>query len=50
MYYDAWFDMLLNNAIFVWPSFFLNTKYGFEVDQVLNAVLSKQTRECFVEK
>ncbi len=49
VYYDAWFDILLNNEIFVWPNYILNTKHGFEVDQVLNAVLSKQTRECFVE-
>lgn len=48
--YATWFDILLYNAIFVWPNSFLNTKYGFEVDQVLNAVLSKQTRVCFVEK
>lgn len=36
--------------MFVGVISFLNTKYGFEVDQVLNAVLFKQTRECFIEK
>ncbi len=34
VYYDAWFDILLNNAILVWPNYILNTKHGFEVDQV----------------